>query len=109
MTEMSNDEVKALRWVEWILAPLLVVSVIALGTCTADAQDDLVVLQQTVAQISKVNGETKEAIKEIQADANVTRVNIGKIEANQAHFKEQFDRMQTTQEETNRLLRELSR
>jgi len=109
VTEMSNDEVKALRWVEWILAPLLVVSVIALGTCTADAQDDLVVLQQTVAQISKVNGETKEAIKEIQKDQNTTRVNIGKIESNQEHFKEQINKMQTTQEETNRLLREIAR
>ena len=109
MTNMSTEEVKAIRWVEWILAPLLVLSVIALGKCTASAQDELIVLQRDVNQITKVDGETKEAIKEIQKDANDTKVDIGKIEANQEHFKEQIDKIQTTQEETNRLLRGLSR
>ena len=96
-------------WVEWILAPILVMSVIALGQCTADAQDELIVLQRDVNQITKVNGETKTAIKDIQKAQNDTRVDIGKIEQNQEHFKEQIDKIQTTQEETNRLLRGLSK
>lgn len=109
VTNMSTEEIKAVRWVEWILAPLLVMSVLALGKCTASAQDELIVLQRDVSEITKVNGETKTAIKEIQADANVTKVNIGKIEANQEHFKEQINQVQRTQEETNRLLRGLNR
>ena len=108
-SHMSTEEVKAVRWVEWILAPLLVVGMTALATCTAGAQDDLVVLQQTVAQISRVNGETKVAIAAIEKDNRDTAVNIGKIEANQEHFKEQIQKIQSTQEETNRLLRGLAK
>lgn len=109
VTNMSAEEVKAIRWVEWFLAPILVVSVLTLGKCTASAQDELIVLQKDVSQINQVNGETKEAIQQIEKDANETKVNIGKIQQNQEHFKEKLSDMQSTQEETNRLLRGLDR
>ena len=105
---MTNEAIKGLRWVEHILAPILIIGIVGLATCTAGAQDDLIVLQQTVAQINRVNGETKESIKKIEKDANDTKVNIGKMEANQEHFKEQINKIQDTQEETNRLLRGLT-
>lgn len=109
MSGMTEDEVKTVRWVEWVLAPILVVSVLALGRCTASAQDELIILQKDVAQITTANGETKAAIKQIEKDANDTKVSIGKIEANQENFKAQIGTMQSTQEETNRLLRDLLR
>jgi septal ring factor EnvC (AmiA/AmiB activator) len=108
VTEMSVDEVRAIRWVEWILAPLLVVSVLTLGNCTAKAQDELIVLQRDVSEITKVNGETKTAIKQIERDANTTKVSIGKISSDVQHNKEQIDKIQRTVEETNRLLRGLT-
>jgi septal ring factor EnvC (AmiA/AmiB activator) len=106
MTEMSTDEVKAVRWVEHVLAPLLVLGFVGLATCTAGAQDDLIILQATVAQISKVNGETKASIKAIEKDANDTKVNIGKIESNQEHFKEQITTIQNQNSEILRIIRE---
>ena len=105
---MSVEEVKAIRWVEWILAPLLVVSVLALGNCTAKAQDELIVLQRDVSEITKANGETKAAIKQIERDANITKVSIGKISADVQHNKESIDKIQRTVEETNRLLRNIA-
>lgn len=105
---VAEDARETKRWVEFILAPLLVLSVITLTKCTASAQDELIVLQRDVAQINEVNGDTKESIKQIEKDNNDTKLNVAKIEANQKHFKEQINKLQSTQEETNRLLRTLS-
>ena len=88
---VGEDIRETKRWIEFILAPILVLSVLTLGKCTASAQDELVVLQRDVSQMNIANGETKTAIKAIEKDANTTKVAIGKREADLQHNKEQID------------------
>lgn len=110
MSEMTVEEIKTIRWVEWFLAPTLVIAVLSLGKCTASAQDELIVLQKDVAQINTANGETKKAIKQIEQDANDTKVSIGKIEARQesyqAHFTQQMNNIRAQNTEILRLIRD---
>ena len=114
--ELGTEEVKAIRWVEWILAPILVIGILTLAQCTASAQDELLVLQKDVTNITKVNGETKVAIQEIRATNMETGKAIVEIRTNQKHFIQEIeairDSQNTTlqgQQETNRLLREILR
>lgn len=114
--EIGEDEVKAIRWVEWILAPILVVGILTLARCTASAQDELLGLQKDVTNITEVNGQTKAAIQEIRATNAETGKAIVEIQTNQKHFIQEIeairDSQNTTlrsQQETNRLLREILR
>jgi septal ring factor EnvC (AmiA/AmiB activator) len=108
MNGMSTEEVKAVRWVEWILAPLLVVSVLSLGKCTADAQDELIVLQKDVQSFEKTHVDTDDALQAIQQDVQAIKIENSKIQNNQEHFTTEIQKIQRTQEETNRLLRAIA-
>jgi len=103
---MSPEEVKVVKWVEWILAPILVISVLALGRCTASAQDELIILQRDVALGVKVHDETNAAIKEIQRDVNATKVVISAMRADQRNNEKRINTIHIQNTEIIRLLRE---
>ena len=109
---MSAEEVRVVKWVEWVLAPLLVVSVLALGKCTASAQEDLIILQRDVAQIDQINGDTKNAIKAFQVKQSELLENQHQLEkqvtalgAHQSHIKEDISEVKEQNTEILRLLR----
>jgi hypothetical protein len=109
---ISVAEVKAVRWVERILAPIIVAAVVALATCTSAAQNDLVLLQAEVSTITKVNGATKKAIVEIKEVQHKTLeaqhlldLRVTKIQANQGNLKEDVQELKAQNMEIIRLLR----
>jgi flagellin-like hook-associated protein FlgL len=104
---MSDTEVKAIRWVEHVLAPLIVAAILILSTCANQTTEAVTELKTEQSHSKEDRLETQAAIKAIETDLNAIKVDNGKMSANQEHFKTQIEKIQTTQEETNRLLRGL--
>lgn len=110
MSEMTEMEVKTIRWVEHVLAPLLVASVLMLTTCaskTTDAVDGLKttvkVMQKEQQSMDEVNGETKQAIKDLETQQgeilesqHEIEVTVKQIETHQEHFKGDLEEMKHT-------------
>lgn len=102
MTEMSPEEVKAIRWVEHIMAPLLVFAIIALSTCAVQTQDAVAQLktEQDHDELQRQKVEVKierlatkqEAILNSQHQTEVT---IKEIETNQGHLKDDVQEILT--------------
>ena len=106
ITTMSQDEVKVVKWVEWFLAPVLVVSIIGLGKCTALAQDELIVLQKDVALSTKNDADTKAAIKEILAGQHSLEISVKEVQTHPGHFKAEILSIKEQNSEIIKLLRE---
>ena len=113
MPNMSTGEIKAVRWVEWILAPLLVISVVSLGQCTASAQDELILLQADMAAIDAANSDTKRALmllgkKQDELLRSQHHLEKAAIETSthQQYLKKQLDVIQARSLEMLKILKE---
>jgi len=109
---ISDAEVKAIRWVEHILAPLIVVSIVGLTTFALSANQSLAELT-TDQQNYKIDAaELREEVKEISREQKVIINNQRHIEkklertgAHQEHFKEEIESLKTQNDEILRILR----
>lgn len=113
MTEITEAEVKAIRWVEHILAPLIVLAVMALGTFAFNAQDTMAQLSADVERYDENNGELKQQVREIHQEQRIIISNQRHIEKNQTeiathqeHFKKEIDQLQRQSTEILKILRE---
>lgn len=113
---ITDAEVKAIRWVEHILAPLLVACVLTLATCANQTQNAVAQLEVKQGQVEQINGETKQAIKDIASTQNTIirqqhtlEVDVKKIETHQGHFKDEIIELKKQNTEILRILRNGSR
>lgn len=109
---MTDAEVKAIRWVEHVLAPLLVGAVLTLATCANQTQDAVADLEAKQASVEMINGETKTEIRDIKQNQDQLlrqqhniEVNVKRIETHQEHFKQEIQSMKRQNEEILRILR----
>lgn len=109
---ITEAEVRVVRWVEHVLAPLLVLSVLTLGTCANQTQQAVAELEVKQSQVERINGDTKLAIKDINSKQSTIirqqhslEVNVKRIETHQEHFKDELDEMKEQNAEILRLIR----
>jgi hypothetical protein len=111
MTEMSTDEVKAIRWVEHVLAPLMVIMVVTLSTCAFQTQEAVAQLKATDVAESSQHIKTDRDISAIKQKQDVIldqqhsiEINVQRIETHQEHFKDELMDLNTQNAEIIRLL-----
>ena len=110
---VTEAEIRAVRWVEHVLAPLLVMSVLTLATCASQTQKVVAELEVKQSQVERINGDTKQAIKDINTKQGVIirqqhtlEINVKRIETHQEHFKDELIDLKQQNVEILRLLRE---
>ena len=108
---MTQEEVKAIRWVERILPPLLIASIIALATCAIQTQEAVAQLQAGQKTEKETHSQTDSDISEIRANQDrllrqqhSIEVNVQRIDTRQEHFKEEVGELKQQNNEIIRLL-----
>jgi len=109
---ISDAEVKAIRWVEHILAPLIVVSIAGLITFSMDASQTMAQLQTKVDQAKAVDSDLKTQVAEIGREQKIIINNqrhiekkLERTETHQEHFKEEIKNLKVQNDEILRILR----
>lgn len=106
MTEAISDaEIKAVRWGEHILPPLIVAALLTLATCMNQTQDAITQLQAKQEQMDGGRLEAKDEIRTIKQRQEQMLINVQKIDTNQGHFKEQILELKKQNNEMLRILR----
>lgn len=110
---MSDAEVKAIRWVEHILAPLIVVSIVGLVTFSLNASQTMAELQSKVDQQKATDVDLKDQVKVIATEQKVIISNqrqlerqTDRIEAHQENIKVQVTDLKKQNDEILRILRD---
>lgn len=106
MSEITNSGKMTVRWLELVFAPLMVVLIIALATCSIQAQEDMVVLQGKVSTMIQVDVSRNADIQAIKNSQQSTDVKVGKIEQNQENFRDQITEIKQQNTQILRILQE---
>jgi septal ring factor EnvC (AmiA/AmiB activator) len=108
---MSDNEVKAIRWVEHVLAPLMVIMIVTLATCSVQTQEAIAQLEATDVAETTQHVKTDRDISAIKRKQDVIldqqhniEINVQRIETHQEHFKDELMDLNTQNAEIIRLL-----
>lgn len=111
--EITDTEVKAIRWVEHILAPLVVISVLGLATFAMSADTTMAELAKDHERYDTATQELKADVKDIRVgqeaqieSQHAIEVTVKEIEIHQEHFKQEIQEIKTQNGEILRILRE---
>jgi septal ring factor EnvC (AmiA/AmiB activator) len=109
---ISDAEVRAVRWVEHILAPLIVISIVTLGTCANQTTEAVAQVEAKQVQSDRYHNETKAEIRSVKNKQDIILkqqheidVNVKKIETTQGHFNKQIDDLKDQNTEILKILR----
>ena len=101
---ISDQEIKAVRWVEKIMTPVLIAGIISLTTCmysTTQAVDALKTESKGDAEFHK---ETKDKISDMRATQNGMALQINTMEARQESIREDMTEVKEQSKEILRIL-----
>ena len=103
---ISDAEVKAIRWVEHILAPLIVAAILTLATCMNQTQEAIAQLESNQGVIDGATDEARAEIKVIKRRQEQLLINVQKIDTNQENIKDTITDLKTQNSEILKILRE---
>jgi hypothetical protein len=113
MTEMTETEVKTIRWVEHILAPLVVMSVIGLASFAMSADTTMAELSKDHERYDETTEELKSDVKDIRdgqheqlESQHTIEITVKEIETHQQHFKDEISNIKVQNTEILKILRE---
>lgn len=110
--EISEAEVKIIRWGEKVLTPLLIAGFIGVVSYLSHVGSTMAQLEATHNSYNATNGDVKSALKgldtkiqdQVQAQRKI-EVTVQRIDTNQQNIKEQMDDLKIQNTEIIRLLR----
>lgn len=110
--EISEAEVKIIRWGEKVLTPLLIAGFIGVVSYLSHVGNTMAQLEATHNSYNATNGDVKNALKgldtkiqdQVQAQRKI-EVTVQRIDTNQQNIKEQMDDLKIQNTEIIRLLR----
>jgi hypothetical protein len=114
MSESITDtEIKAIRWVEHILAPLLVTAIAGLVVFAVNTSESMAEIQANQEKYDLTNGDIKRSIKESQHEQkqmimsqHQIEITVERMETHQEHFREEIEGLNNKTDQIIELLRE---
>ncbi|RLB62489.1 MAG: hypothetical protein DRH08_12380 [Deltaproteobacteria bacterium] len=93
---ITADEIKVVRWIETILTPLLIASVICLTTCAYNTQLAVGELQTEMAASKRLDEKTNRTHESVLTGQSAFEVRLGKIEVRQTVIMDDLSELKQT-------------
>ena len=93
---ITADEIKVVRWIEKILTPLLIASVISLTTCAYNTQMAVGELQTEMAASKTLDEKTNKTHESVLTGQSAFEVRLGKIEVRQTVIMDDLSELKQT-------------
>lgn len=113
--EISELEVKAIRWVEHILAPLIVASVLGLSAFSFQISKSMAQLEKEHDHALEKGADLRRTVEHIHnvqremiESQHTIELTIERVETHQEHFREEIEELGEQNNEILRILRSVT-